>query len=450
MSKWPLTPVSDMCEVILGQSPPGESYNQRGEGLPFFQGKAEFGPMYPTAVKWCSAPSKIALPNDVLLSVRAPVGPTNLAREECCIGRGLAALRAKSGVLPKFVLYGMRSTHHELASKATGSTFSAVSGAIVRQHLLPFPTLDEQRVIVEAIETQFARLDDAVAALERTRTRLKRYRASVLKAACEGRLVPTEVELARQEGRQYEPASVLLERIKAERDAAPSRKRGRRCQADMESAPTEDRGPLPEGWAWTTLPEIGELARGKSKHRPRNDPQLMNGPYPFVQTAEVRQSGGKIREYERTYSEFGLAQSRLWPTGTLCITIAANIAESGILTFPACFPDSVVGFVIEPVAGIPEFYDAYLRTVRTDIERLAPATAQKNINLDTLFKLRVPLPPVREQHRIVDELERISTLIDQMDVAVETSLKRAKSLRQAILRQAFAGQLTRMGAELHV
>ena len=100
----------------------------------------------------------------------------------------------------------------------------------------------------------------------------------------------------------------------------------------------------PKGWPLIKFSEIGELDRGKSQHRPRNAPELLGGPYPLIQTGDVANSGGYIRSYKSTYSEIGLKQSRMWPKGTLCITIAANIAKTGILTFDACFPDSVVGF----------------------------------------------------------------------------------------------------------
>ncbi|WJQ01842.1 restriction endonuclease subunit S [Geobacillus stearothermophilus] len=98
-------------------------------------------------------------------------------------------------------------------------------------------------------------------------------------------------------------------------------------------------------WREVTLKEIGELARGKSKHRPRYDPILYGGKYPFIQTRDIKNANRTITKYEQTYNEVGLAQSRLWPKGTLCITIAANIAETAILGIDACFPDSVVGFI---------------------------------------------------------------------------------------------------------
>ena len=125
-ASWAVSALADACLVVQGQSPPSETYNTDGVGLPFLQGKAEFGDTYPTAVKWCSAPNKIAEPDDVLISIRAPVGPTNLCPVRACIGRGLAAIRPKGDIPPKYVLYFLRATKEELRANSTGTTFEAI------------------------------------------------------------------------------------------------------------------------------------------------------------------------------------------------------------------------------------------------------------------------------------------------------------------------------------
>ena len=241
---WAVSTLADVCHVIQGQSPPGETYNTDGIGLPFLQGKAEFGELYPTAIKWCSAPTKIAEPDEVLISIRAPVGPTNLCPAKACIGRGLAAIRPQGDIPPKYVLYSLRASEQELRTNSTGTTFDAIRGDDLRSHPIPLAPLPEQRRIVAEIETQFTRLDASVAALRRARANLKHYRSSVLKAACEGRLVPTEAELACSEGRDYEPAGVLLERILAERRARWESQEKRRGKYKEPSTP--DTSALPE------------------------------------------------------------------------------------------------------------------------------------------------------------------------------------------------------------
>ena len=453
---WTTRVLSEVALMVQGQSPPGSTYNSQGDGLPFFQGKAEFGPMSPTAVKWCTKPSKVAQPGDVLISIRAPVGPTNLADVECCIGRGLAAIRPYDHIPPRFLLYYLQHSVSLLARQATGTTFKAISGVQLRSHPVNIPPVSEQHRIVESIESYFTRLDDTVESLERVQRNLKRYRASVLQAAVEGRLVPTEAELALTEGRDYEPASGLLKRVVAERrrrweqtELEKMKARGKPPKDDRwkakykEPAASDTTGlpTLPDGWCWATLPQLGELNRGKSKHRPRNEPRLLGGPYPFIQTGEVRHSEGFITEYTATYSEFGLAQSRLWPAGTLCITIAANIADTGILKFDACFPDSIVGFLNESEPTLVRFVELFIRTAKQGLDRYAPATAQKNINLGVLSAIAVPIPPLAEQARIVTEVDRLLSVAVSTEKASEDNTLRAAQLRQSILKWAFEGKL---------
>ena len=149
----------------------------------------------------------------------------------------------------------------------------------------------------------------------------------------------------------------------------------------------------PMGWPTEGLSSLGELARGVSKARPRNRPELLGGSYPLVQTGEITNSGVYIKNYENTYSEAGLAQSKLWPKDTLCITIAANIGQTGILAFDACFPDSVVGFISD---GSVEqiFMHFYFTFFQKTLESQATQVAQKNINLKLLSDLQVIVPPL--------------------------------------------------------
>lgn len=152
MSKWPISRLPDVAEIIMGQSPPGDTYNETGDGLPFFQGKAEFGKVSPTPRKWCNSPKKIAEAGDILMSVRAPVGPTNLADTRCCIGRGLAAIRANPDVLdPAYLRFVLRHAEPKLASMGQGSTFAAIGRSELASTSFPLPPLPEQRRIVDIL-----------------------------------------------------------------------------------------------------------------------------------------------------------------------------------------------------------------------------------------------------------------------------------------------------------
>jgi type I restriction enzyme S subunit len=332
----------------------------------------------------------------------------------------------------------------------SGSGQPFITLKTARETVVPVPPPNVQKQIVAEIEKQFSRLDEAVTELKRIQANLKRYKAAVLKAAVEGKLT----EQWRKEHPDVEPADQLLKRILAERRAKWEAEELAKMKAkaikpkddSWKKKYKEPAGPdtanlpeLPEGWGWATLQQIGELNRGKSKHRPRNAPHLYGGPYPFVQTGDIRAANRMLKSYIQTYSEAGLEQSKIWPAGTLCITIAANIADTAILGIDACFPDSVVGFLAEQNHCETEFVEYFIRTAKENIERYAPATAQKNINLEILAEIAVVLPPLKEQQAILEEIDRRLSVTEELEATIETSLKRTERLRQTILQRAFAG-----------
>jgi type I restriction enzyme S subunit len=303
---------------------------------------------------------------------------------------------------------------------------------MLRKILVPLPPINEQHRIVARIEELFSRLDAGVEALHKAKAQLRRYRQAVLKAAVEGRLT----EEWRKAHPEVEPAEELLEKISKER-----RIEAKKDQNELHLPDIIDLPRLPHGWIWSTLSQIGELNRGISKHRPRDDPKLYGGPYPFIQTGDVRHATGTLKSYSQTYSEEGLKQSRLWPKGTLLITIAANIADTAMLGFDACFPDSIVGFLTGLEKCNIYFVELFIRTAKENIERYAPATAQKNINLRILSELAIPFPPLKEQDAIVNKTEYFLSIADDTEKIMEQSLKRSNRLRQSILKLAFEGKL---------
>ena len=145
--------LGDICKINMGQSPDSSSYNDKNDGLPFFQGNADFGELYPTVRVWCSQPSKVANKNDILISVRAPIGALNIADCECCIGRGIAALTVdENACFQKYLWHALHSKVDELNSKGTGSTFKAINKRILEETEIPLPPLDEQRKIAAVLD----------------------------------------------------------------------------------------------------------------------------------------------------------------------------------------------------------------------------------------------------------------------------------------------------------
>jgi type I restriction enzyme, S subunit len=191
-----------------------------------------------------------------------------------------------------------------------------------------------------------------------------------------------------------------------------------------------------KGWDFFKFGEVGKLERGKSKHRPRNAPELLGGPYPLIQTGEVAGSGGYIKTHTQTYSEIGLKQSRMWSKGTLCITIAANIAKTGILTFDACFPDSIVGFTPNNHVKV-EYVQHWLSFLQKILEESAPESAQKNINLKILSNLEIPIPPFELQEKFVE----ISEKLNQLKTHQNQSKQEIDNLFNTLMQKAFKGEL---------
>lgn len=197
-----------------------------------------------------------------------------------------------------------------------------------------------------------------------------------------------------------------------------------------------------EGWKQKTLEEIAmTFGRGKSKHRPRNAPHLYGGEYPFIQTGDIRNADHFITEYSQTYSEAGLAQSKLWPKGTICITIAANIAETAILDFDACFPDSVIGVVTNPKEADIGFVEYLLRSFKARLQALGKGSAQANINMGTFENERFPFPTVTEQKQIVAKLDRLSEETQRLESLYQRKLAALDALKKSLLHQAFSGAL---------
>lgn len=185
-------------------------------------------------------------------------------------------------------------------------------------------------------------------------------------------------------------------------------------------------------WSIKKLSELGELNRGVSKHRPRNDPKLLGGPYPLIQTGDVSNSGLYLWGYSSTYSDLGLAQSRLWKAGTLCITIAANIAQTAILTFDSCFPDSVVGFVPNTQTNVV-FIHYWFSFFQKILEEQAPQVAQKNINLKILSELNVIVPPIELQKQFASFVQQTETTKS----TIQKSLETLETLKKALMQEYF-------------
>lgn len=334
-----------------------------------------------TRVSAPEAPSRarqLVAAGDVIVSTVRPnlnaVAVVSAQLDGAIASTGFTVLRPTDEIAGQYLFHWVRSRRFidDMVSKATGASYPAISDRIVKDSTLPLPTIDEQRRIASILDQA-----DAVQIMQRRRMTLLD-------------------EL---------PRLVFL---------------------DMFGHPIMNPKRLPT----VPLNKLGQLDRGVSKHRPRNDPALLGGAHPLIQTGEVANSGGYIRKHSRTYSDLGLDQSKLWPAGTLCITIAANIAKAGILTFDACFPDSVVGFTSDK--GTANYVRFCLGFLQETLEAAAPQSAQKNINLAILRTLEVPLPDrvlMNDFSNFVDAVEKKTAMSEvalsgasELGIALQTEL----------------------------
>ena len=457
---WTCTDLGSVCVILAGYGFPKRLQGKGSGDLPFFK----VGDISET---WKSGHDYLTranhyLSHDEAASINAkalPAGATVFAKIGAAIALNRRSILSQPSLVDNNVM-AVSPMPEALASKylfyfmctiglgdfARATAVPSIRKGDVENISFPLPPLPEQRRIVAEIEKQFTRLDASVAALRRTRANLKRYRASVLHAACSGELAPTEAELARAEGREYEPADVLLERILAERRAHWEAQEKRRGKYQEPAAPdTSDLPPLPEGWVWASLAQLGEVRLGRQR-----SPKRATGPNmrPYMRAANVTWNGlnlSDVKEMDFTPAEYGTYQ--LLPGDILLAEASGSQDEVGK---PAvwngevdncCFQNTLIRVRAERELA-PFLYCHLLSDARSGaLGRAARGVGIHHLGAQRAETWAVGLPPLAEQHRIVAEVERRLSVIQQAEAAVEASLHRAERLRQSILKRAFSGQL---------
>lgn len=397
----------------------------------------------------------------VLFSSRAPIGYVAIAAQPVSTSQGFKSFIPGAGVVPDYLYYYLKFAKKLATELASGTTFLEISGA--KAALIPVvvaPTREQHR-IVDEVEKQFTRLDAAVGALERVKANLKRYRASVLKAACEGRLVPTEAELARREGRSFESGEELLKRLLKERRArwesdhlAKQTAAGRVPSTDGWKAgyrdpvqPEHEGEAVPEGWALSTIATVGDVLLGRQRA-----PQYQTGRWtrPYLRVANVKDDRLDTSDVETMdFDPVHFEKYRLIP-GDILVSEGQSperVGESAVYRGGIdglCFQKTLHRF--RPVPGGPSsgFAQIVFRThVKTGVfMRLASITTNiAHLTLEKFEAAPFPLPPLAEQQRIVAEVERRLSVVDELKATVEKNLARCTHLRQSILKMAFEGRL---------
>ncbi len=401
-------------------------------------------------------------PGDIVFArTGATTGKSYLIRncpDECAFASYLIRLRPSPTLLPAYMAFFFQSTSYwrQIAEQTTGTAQPGVNATRLREIRLPLAPLPEQRRIVDAIESYFTRLDDAVATLERVQRNLERYRASVLKAAVEGRLVPTEAELARAEGRDYEPASVLLQRILAER---------RRCWEEAELARMKSQGKhpnddkwkkkykepmepeaadlpeLPEGWSWARVESIaGKVVDGVHKK-----PSYVGSGVPFVTVKNLTAGPGISFQDLRYITEADHEKfvARANPgRGDLLISKDGTLGVIRAVRTDRVFSIFVSVALVKPlVSEMSDYLEIALSSPIVQRQMVPKGSGLQHIHLEDLRADCIPMPPLAEWPRICAAVHRHTSMIEALDAEVTHELMRCGRLRQSILKWAFQGKL---------
>jgi type I restriction enzyme S subunit len=385
----------------------------------------------------------------VLFSSRAPIGYVAIAANPVSTNQGFKSYVLREGLTSDFVYYYLQHAKKLAVALASGTTFLEISGKKAAQIPIPIPPLSVQRRIVAEIEKQFTRLEVGVSALKRVQAGLKRYRAAVLKAACKGRLVPTEAELAKTGNwkSKFETGEALLARILTER-----RKNWQgRSQCKEPAAPdTTKLGPLPEGWTWATVeqlaaPEPNSITDGpfgsnlKTEHYMDSGPRVIrlqnigDGVY-IDEEAHISQA-----HFER------LQKHRVFENDVVIAGFGQNPPRSCII--PASLGPAIVKadcIRFKPHSSVtPKYMNAALNSdpVRKRTKGMVHGVGRPRLNLGEIKSIVLPVPPLAEQTRIVAEVERRLSVVEELETVVSANLQRATRLRQSILQKAFTGGL---------
>lgn len=380
--------LKECCTIIAGQSPESKYYNSNGDGLPFFQGKADFGELYPSIRVYCSQPTKIAEKDDILLSVRAPVGPTNLAPCKVCIGRGLTAIRPSEVLLTRYVLLFFRYFEAQLASKGTGTTFKAITQDVVKNLEIPIPPLPEQERIVSRIEELFSQLDAGVETLKKTKAQLSVYRQAVLKEAFSSELSCKTVEIREiVDDIRIGPFGTMLHKSDYISGGVPV----------INPQHIKSGKILPS--ASVTVSE--EKARDLSAYRLQTNDIIM----------------GRRGEMGRAAAITDVENGWLCGTGSILFRLKPNF-DAGFYAQILSSPD-VVHYLEEHATG----------------------TTMKNLNEDIVQYIPVPFVTAEMQRDITMKMDCKMSVCDSIEQTVDTALQQAEAMRQSILKDAFEGRL---------
>jgi type I restriction enzyme S subunit len=383
--EWKKLGDNSVCKLIMGQSPSSDTYNSNGNGIAFFQGKKEFGEIYPTVEQYTTEPKKIAEIGDILLSVRAPVGPTNIANIKCCIGRGLGAIRPnKLNTLTNYLLYFFRNFELEISNKGKGSTFSAITKKELEETDIPLPSLEEQKRIVSKLDTLFEKIDKSISLHQKNIDEANIFMASVL----------NDVFVELEEKYEKKELSNLVSKL-------------------------------------------GDGLHGTPKYDDNGDYFFINGANVKDNQIIINQNTKKVNEEEYYKCKKELNDR------TIFVSINGTIGNVGLYNNEKCILGKSACY-FNLLKDIDKIYITYVLKngdFQEYIEESSTGATIKNVSLKTMRAYKLPLPPLQTQQKVVTYLDEISQKLEKIKQLQKEKMAHLKALKASILDRAFRGEL---------
>ena len=376
-----------VCELIMGQSPLSDTYNSDGIGMPFFQGKTEFGEIYPTVSKYCTAPNKIAQIGDILLSVRAPVGPTNIANIECCIGRGLGAIRPNSkNTLTNYLLYFFRNFEIEISNKGKGSTFPAITKKELEEINIPLPPLEEQKRIVAKLDILFAKIDKAIALHQKNIDEVNVFMASVL----------NDIFVELEEKYSSKTVYDLCTKITDGTHSTPKY--------------------IDSGVPFLSVKNISQ------------------GVISFDDTKFISIDEHNLLSKRCNVEIDDILYTKVGTTG-IAKVVDTDIEFSIFVSIALLKPkkDLIISMYFQHILNSPNCYEQSQSRTR--------GVANRNLVLNDIKQIFFPLPPLKTQQKVVLYLDKISQKMEKIKQIQKEKMESLKALKASILDQVFKGEL---------
>ena len=382
---WEVISLRDVSEINMGQSPPSEDCNEKEEGLPFYQGNAEFGSKYPSPKKWCEKPKKIADEGDILISVRAPVGEINIAPHKCCIGRGLAAITAKS-IHSQFLYHLLFLRRKYLQKISQGSTFEAINSKELSDLFIFLPAVTEQKKIAEILTT----LDEAIEKTDQIIEKTKEVKKG------------------------------LMQKLLT-------------CGIGHKKFKKTEIGEIPEEWEVTSIHQICKIKRGASP-RPIGDPSFFSETgRGWIRISDVTSTYKYLKKTSQYLSEKGVSRSVKVNQGNLIMSICATIGKPVLLDMEACIHDGFVLFSELSEHINSEFLFYFLQKIENKFACKGQIGTQGNLNTDIVKRTILPIPSPLAQKRIVQILSSIDHQIEKESIHKEQLETLKKGLMQVLL-----------------